>query len=98
MARYPGDVPKLWRETIEAHRRDVRDAVIDATARLVTTEGPLAVTMSRIAEESGIGRATLYKYFPDVESILFAWHDRQIGEHLRRLADASESAGDADER
>ena len=96
--RYDGDVPKLWSETIEAHRRDVRDAVIATTARLVASEGPLSVTMSRIAEETGIGRATLYKYFPDVESILLAWHDRQIGEHMRRLADAGDAAEDADER
>ena len=54
--------------------------------------------MSRIAEETGIGRATLYKYFPDVESILLAWHDRTIGEHLQRLADAGDAADDADER
>jgi AcrR family transcriptional regulator len=91
-------VPKLWSETIEAHRRDVRDAVMTTTAHLVASEGPLSVTMSRIAEETGIGRATLYKYFPDVESILLAWHDRQIGEHLRRLAEAGEAADDADER
>lgn len=91
-------MPKLWSETIETHRRDVRDAVITATARLVAAEGPLSVTMSRIAEESGIGRATLYKYFPDVESILLAWHDRQIAEHLERLAHASADAEDVDER
>jgi AcrR family transcriptional regulator len=91
-------VPKLWSETIETHRRDVRDAVITATARLMAAEGPLSVTMSRIAEESGIGRATLYKYFPDVESILLAWHDRQIAEHLERLAHASADAEDVDER
>jgi AcrR family transcriptional regulator len=91
-------VPKLWSETIETHRRDVRDAVIAATARLVAAEGPLSVTMSRIAEESGIGRATLYKYFPDVEAILLAWHDRQIAEHLERLAHASADAEDVDER
>jgi AcrR family transcriptional regulator len=96
--RYPDDVPKLWSETIETHRREVRDAVIATTARLVTAEGPLSVTMSHIAEESGIGRATLYKYFPDVESILLAWHDRQIGEHLERLAHAGAGSDDAAER
>jgi AcrR family transcriptional regulator len=42
--------------------------------------------MSQIAAEaSGIGRATLYKYFPDVESILRAWHERQVGAHLHQL-------------
>jgi len=98
MLRYDGNVPKLWSETIEAHRRDVRDAVITTTARLVASEGPLSVTMSRIADETGIGRATLYKYFPDVESILLAWHDRMIGEHLQRLADAREAIDDPDGR
>jgi AcrR family transcriptional regulator len=91
-------VPRLWSETIEAHRRDVRDAVLTTTARLVASEGPLSVTMSRIAEETGIGRATLYKYFPDVESILLAWHDREIAEHLERLAHAGTAADDVDQR
>jgi AcrR family transcriptional regulator len=43
--------------------------------------------MSRIALETGIGRATLYKYYPDVESILIAWHERLVAEHLRQLAE-----------
>jgi AcrR family transcriptional regulator len=56
-------MPKLWNETIEAHRREVRDAILDNTAALVAEHGLLSVTMSQIAEETGIGRATLYKYF-----------------------------------
>jgi AcrR family transcriptional regulator len=58
---------------------------VDTTAALVAEHGLRAVTMSRIAEETGIGRATLYKYFPDVESILLAWHERQIRAHLEQL-------------
>jgi AcrR family transcriptional regulator len=46
----------------------------------------LSVTMSQIAAETGIGRATLYKYFGDVESILLTWHGRQISSHLEHLA------------
>ena len=79
-------MPKLWTETIEAHRREVRDAILDATATLVAEYGLLEVTMSQIAEEIGIGRATLYKYFPDVEAILAAWHERQVTGHLEYLA------------
>lgn len=80
-------MPKLWDETIDTHRRAVRDAVLTTTAALAAAHGPLSVTMSQIAEETGIGRATLYKYFPDVESILIAWHERQIAGHLRHLAE-----------
>src|SRR5262249_18629126 len=28
---------------------------------------------------------TLYKYYPDVEAILIAWHERQISRHLEQL-------------
>jgi AcrR family transcriptional regulator len=86
-------------ETIEAHRREVRDAILETTAALVAERGLLSVTMSQIAEESGIGRATLYKYFPDVEAILVAWHERQITAHLEYLAQVRDEGGaDAGER
>jgi AcrR family transcriptional regulator len=91
-------VPKLWTETIETHRREVRDAILDATAALVAEHGLLAVTMSQIAQETGIGRATLYKYFPDVATILRTWHERQITGHLDYLAEVRDQGGDAGER
>lgn len=90
-----GEMPRLWNETIETHRRDVRTAVLEATASLVAARGLLSVTMSQIAEETGIGRATLYKYFPDVEAILRAWHERQIAGHLQGLTEARDNAVDA---
>ncbi|MFJ9011683.1 TetR/AcrR family transcriptional regulator [Streptomyces canus] len=91
-------MPKLWNETIEEHRRAVRDAVLETTAALVAEQGLRGVTMSRIAEQSGIGRATLYKYFPDVESIMMAWHERQIAGHLDQLAELRDRAGTPGER
>ena len=91
-------MPKLWKDTIEAHRREVRDAILDATAALMGEHGLRAVTMSRIAEQTGIGRATLYKYFPDGEAILAAWHERQVGGHLEQLAEVRDQAGNARQR
>ncbi|MBD0322369.1 MAG: TetR/AcrR family transcriptional regulator [Aldersonia sp.] len=78
-------MPKLWDATITAHRSQVRDAICDAAAALVFERGLRGVTMAQIAERAGIGRATLYKYFGDVDAIMHAWHARQIGEHLRQL-------------
>jgi AcrR family transcriptional regulator len=86
-------VPKLWTDTVEEHRRAVRDATLDATAKLVAGHGLASVTMSKVAAETGIGRATLYKYFPDVESVLIAWHERQVGTHLEQLARVRDQAG-----
>ena len=90
-------MPRLWTETIESHRREVRDAVLDTTAALVAQNGVLSVTMSQIADETGIGRATLYKYFPDVEAILLAWHERQIAAHLGHLARVREHTPPGDQ-
>jgi AcrR family transcriptional regulator len=91
-------MPKLWTDTIEEHRREVRDAVLDTTAALVADHGLLSVTMSRIAEETGIGRATLYKYFPDVDAILLAWHERQIASHLAQLVEVRDHTRDPAQR
>jgi AcrR family transcriptional regulator len=91
-------VPKLWSETVETHRREVRDAILGAAATLAAERGLLSVTMSEIAERTGIGRATLYKYFPDVEAILRAWHERQVAAHLEVLGGIRERVGDAPAR
>jgi len=91
-------VPKLWTETIEAHRAAVRDAALDAAAALAAEQGVASVTMSQIAEQTGIGRATLYKYFPDVDAILVAWHQRQIARHLAQLVEIAAQRGTARDR
>jgi AcrR family transcriptional regulator len=91
-------VPKLWNDTIEAHRHEVRDAILEATAALVAKHGVRSATMLQIAEDTGIGRATLYKYFPDVESILVAWHERHVHAHLEHLAALGSQAGEPGKR
>lgn len=86
-------MPKLWEETIEAHRREVRQAIMDSAAALAAGQGLLALTMSQIAEQAGIGRATLYKYFSSVEEILRAWHAQQIEVHMESLERARQQTG-----
>ena len=85
-------MPRIWTETIAAHRDAVRDATLDAAGALVAEQGLTGVTMSQVAQRSGIGRATLYKYFPDLGSVLVAWHERQVSAHLRQLAEIADRA------
>ena len=60
------------------------------------TQTPFILSEEEAAHRAGIGRATLYKYFPDVEAILVAWHDRHIARHLRQLAEARDATTPAD--
>lgn len=91
---YGVGVPKLWDETIETHRHQVREAILTVTAALVQEGGRRSVTMSQIAEVVGIGRATLYKYFPDIDAILHAWHAEQIHGHFQELVAVRDGAAD----
>lgn len=91
-------VPKLWTETIDSHRRAVRDAALDVVSALLAEGGPRAVTMSKVAAQAGIGRATLYKYFPHVDALLRGWHEREVTAHLAQLAALGDAPGAPIER
>ena len=91
-------MPKLWNDTIESHRKDVRDAIFEAAAALAAERGLTSVTMSSIAERAGITRATLYKYFSDADVILRGWQERQVERNLAELVAARDRASDAEQR
>jgi AcrR family transcriptional regulator len=90
-------MPKLWDESIATHRTAVRDGIKEATWALVHEHGLPSLSMSQIAERVGISRATLYRYFPDVEAILVAWHVDQVSAHITQLDEAADAAAPADQ-
>jgi AcrR family transcriptional regulator len=47
-----------------------RLAVLEAATMLLRTEGPDAVTHARVAEAAGVGRATIYRHWPDQGDLL----------------------------
>jgi AcrR family transcriptional regulator len=47
-----------------------REAVLDAVRTLVQRDGVEAVTHQRVAVEAGIGRATVYRHWPDRTHLL----------------------------
>jgi AcrR family transcriptional regulator len=80
-------MPQIWAESIEQHKRQTIARIIDATVALVAENGLSATSMSHVAERAGIGRATLYSYFPDVEHILLAWHEQEVDRYTQSLSD-----------
>jgi AcrR family transcriptional regulator len=53
-----------------------RQAVLDAATMLLRAEGPAAVTHVRVAEAAGVGRATVYRHWPEQGDLL---HDAVAG-------------------
>lgn len=90
-------VPKLWKDTVAEHRRDVRVAIYEAAWSLASERGVRGVTMGAVAERAGIARATLYKYFNGVDEVLVAAHEDHVTEHLVQLEAARSSAKSAGE-
>ncbi|MGA6170501.1 TetR/AcrR family transcriptional regulator [Streptomyces sp. NPDC012600] len=62
-----------------------RAQILAAAERLFGEQDPRTVTMDRIAKAAGVGRATLYRSFPDPPSVAVALldeHERLLQEQL----------------
>jgi len=51
---------------------ETRRRIVDAALELHTTIGPLATTVSAIAERAGVERLTVYRHFPDDKTLYAA--------------------------
>jgi AcrR family transcriptional regulator len=60
-----------------------RERILDAAQRLIAKRGVQRVTLEDVAAEAGVGRATLFRRFPDRGALLLALLD----EHERELQD-----------
>ncbi|ALG12407.1 TetR/AcrR family transcriptional regulator [Kibdelosporangium phytohabitans] len=64
-----------------------KEKVLSAAALLFATKGARNVTMADIAQAADVGRATLYRRYPDVASIATALldaHEHELQEQLLR--------------
>jgi TetR/AcrR family transcriptional regulator, mexCD-oprJ operon repressor len=73
-----------------ARRRALRDrtaaAILDAAAHLLAERGE--APMAEVAIAAGVGRTTLYRYFPAREALLEALAEAALAEAAERLAGA----------
>jgi AcrR family transcriptional regulator len=63
-------------------------AISEATIQILLKEGAHRLTTTRVAERAGVSVGTLYQYYPNKQSLLFA----VLGAHLDSVATAVEAA------
>ena len=70
-----------------------RDRILDTAFRLFYAHGIRAVGVDRIIAESGVAKATFYKWFPAKDDLVVAYLDKVDGIWSGQLHDAAAAAG-----
>jgi len=74
--------------------KETRDAILDATDRLLASRGFRGVTMDDVAREAGVSRRTVYMYFPSKEDVGLSSIDRVVENAQRYLRELAAEQGD----
>ncbi|KIG16055.1 Transcriptional regulator, TetR family protein [Enhygromyxa salina] len=69
----------------QSRSRVLYDALIEATGRLLASEGVAAVTTARVAELAGVSIGSLYQYFPSREALIAAVIDAKLERDMQEL-------------
>ena len=62
------------------------EAIFEATARVLESDGLTALTTNHVARLAGVSIGSLYEYFDNKDALLVAWCERHISE-VKALAD-----------
>lgn len=61
-----------WDAARSSFRDDQRRHIAQTALQMLMESGSAALTMSALADQAGISRQTLYRYFPDLDQVLEA--------------------------
>lgn len=74
-----------WRGDPPRTDEEARSRIIEATARCVDRYGPRKTGLTDVAEELGVTRATIYRYFRNIEELLKATSLAAAEDYVDRL-------------
>jgi AcrR family transcriptional regulator len=81
-----------------APKEAVKDAILDATDRLLARFGYRKMTVEDIAAEAGIGKGSIYLHFSSKEEVVLSHIDRIVDRLRERLKEIAHSDATAAER
>lgn len=87
-------MPKEPRRTPTQRRsRETVAVILEAAARILAQEGADALTTNHIAEVAGVSVGSLYRYFPDRDSLVAALVDDRLARDTAAVAGALAELG-----
>ncbi|AZN30214.1 TetR/AcrR family transcriptional regulator [Flaviflexus salsibiostraticola] len=75
-------MPKITGRTLLEHRSTTRRRLMETLDALMTERGFESVSMSDVANHSGIRRTTIYNHFTDKEDLLIAFVEEKMSNYL----------------
>jgi AcrR family transcriptional regulator len=81
-----------------AQPKTTKDAILDATDRLLSESGYKKMTIDDLAREVGIGKGSVYLHFKSKEDIALSHIDRIIDRLCGRLYEIAESTASCEKR
>ena len=77
---------------IQARSTVTVEAISEATIQVLLSHGAERLTTTRVAERAGVSVGTLYQYYPNKQSLLFAVLEHHMNNVATRVEAACESA------
>src|SRR5687768_803669 len=70
----------------QARAKVTMEALLDATARILSKGGYAALTTNRVAEVAGVSIGSVYEYFPNKQALLAALTERTLAGIIEEVA------------
>ena len=77
---------------IQARSTVTVEAICEATIQVLLSHGAERLTTTRVAERAGVSVGTLYQYYPNKQSLLFAVLENHLNSVAARIENACKSA------
>lgn len=86
------------RDASVAKPTDIRERILDSVVSWAAVTGMRKISMDEVARHAGVGRATLYKYFPGREALIAAAVQSELGKFFSDVQRVVDRYSEADDR
>ncbi len=93
-SRFALHSPELRTVPVQRRSTDRMNALLDAAATLIHEEGIDGVTTTAVAYRSRSSVGVLYRYFPNIDSLLRSLAQRNMQRYLEMVAEGSDRTAD----